>query len=276
MQNKFPANSNSITRLMIGDIAKTQVISLDEEIKLFNQYHATVDSGIKDRIRTKIISSNLRFVLKIAIHYNKLMGADLNDLMTEGKLGLYNAFAKYNHTQGIKFISFAVWDIRCMISKYLEENDLVRVPAHVKLKLNKARRELNQGKDPEIDFYTELLMQQNGSPVSLDAHLGYGDDDMTLADVLKDESVPDQETEHYKDYINDELRSSLEYILTNEELTVISAMFGLNNCEFNIKETEQLIGKSRERVRQIRDRALAKLKKHGDIKQLRDLMRISN
>lgn|SRR5574343_338419 len=271
MARNFP-NTDPITKLMLSDVSKTNIISYEEETKLFNEYHSTDDMLLKEKIKTKIITSNLRFVLKVAINYNKMTGVDLNELMTEGKLGLFNAFNKFDHTQKIKFISFAVWDIRCMISKFLEENDLVRIPAHLKIKLNKAKKQKYMGNDTPIDFELEYLMEQNSAHVSLDKKIGTNDDDMTLSDILEDETAENQEKHYYKNYINNELRTVMNSILTSEEKIVIEAMFGLNHHEYNVNETEELIGKSRERVRQIRDRALNKMKKHIDVSNLHALM----
>lgn len=271
MSRNFP-NNDIVTKLMLDDIAKTSIISHEDETKLFKQYHSIDDPMLKEKIKTKILTSNLRFVLKVAIYYNKITGVDLNDLMTEGKIGLFNAFTKFDHTKNIKFISLAVWDIRCMISKYLEENDLVRVPAHLKLKLNKAKKTRYSGSPDDIDFKMELLLEQNSAPISLDKQLGISDDDLTLSDVLEDENAENQEKNYYKNYISTELRNVITNILTVEEKAIIETMFGLTHCDYNISDVEELIGKSKERIRQIRDRALNKMKKHIDIHNLHSLM----
>ena len=272
MSKYFP-ETNNITKLMLQDVAKTKVMTTDEEKSLFIEYNSTTDSVRKEQIKSQIIQSNLRFVLKVAIYYNRITGVDLNDLMNEGTLGLFNAFRKYDYTKNIKFISLAVWDIRCMISKFLEENDLVRVPAHLKMELNKLRKNINKGNIENIDFNMELLLEQNSSPLSFDKKIGSGDDDFTLGDTLEDTSCENQEKKYYKNFINAELRSTIKTILTEEEKIVIEAMFGLNQYEYSINETEVLIGKSKERVRQIRDRALGKMKKHMDLANLHALMK---
>lgn len=271
MSRNFP-NNDIVTKLMLDDIAKTSTISQEDETKLFKRYHSIEDTMLKEKIKTTIITSNLRFVLKVAIYYNKITGVDLNDLMTEGKIGLFNAFNKFDYTKNIKFISLAVWDIRCMISKYLEENDLVRVPAHLKLKLNKAKKTRYLGSVDDIDFKMELLLEQNSTPISLDKQLGFSDDDLTLSDILEDQNAENQEKNYYKNYISAELRNIITNILTTEEKTIIETMFGLTHCDYNISEVEELIGKSKERIRQIRDRALNKMKKHIDIHKLHSLM----
>lgn len=271
MSQKFP-NNDIVTKLMLDDIAKTSIISHEDEKKLFKQYHSIDDPILKEKIKIKIITSNLRFVLKVAIYYNKITGVNLNDLMTEGKIGLFNAFNKFDYTKNIKFISLAVWDIRCMMSKYLEENDLVRVPSHLKLKLNKEKKNRYSGNIDDIDFKMELLLEQNSTPVSLDKQIGNSDDDLTLSDVLEDKNAENQENEYYKNYISTELRNVITNILTDEEKIIIETMFGLNHYNYNIIEVEELIGKSKERIRQIRDRALSKMKKHIDINNLHSLM----
>ena len=272
MSKYFP-ETNNITKLMLQDVAKTKVMTTDEEKSLFIEYNSTTDSVRKEQIKSQIIQSNLRFVLKVAIYYNRITGVDLNDLMNEGTLGLFNAFRKFDHTKNIKFISLAVWDIRGMISKFLEENDLVRVPAHLKMELNKLRKGINKGNIEEVDFNMEILLEQNSSPLSFDKKIGSGDDDFTLGDTLEDTSCENQEKKYYKNFINTELRNTIKTILTEEEKIVIEAMFGLNQYEYSINETEVLIGKSKERVRQIRDRALGKMKKHMDLANLHALMK---
>ena len=272
MSKYFP-ETNNITKLMLQDVAKTKVMTTDEEKSLFIEYNSTTDSVRKEQIKSQIIQSNLRFVLKVAIYYNRITGVDLNDLMNEGTLGLFNAFRKFDHTKNIKFISLAVWDIRGMISKFLEENDLVRVPAHLKMELNKLRKSINKGNIEEVDFNMEILLEQNSSPLSFDKKIGSGDDDFTLGDTLEDTYCENQEKKYYKNFINTELRNTIKTILTEEEKIVIEAMFGLNQYEYSINETEVLIGKSKERVRQIRDRALGKMKKHMDLANLHALMK---
>lgn len=270
----YSSSDDMVTKMMFADVAKTTPLSREVEEELFKLYNAsTRDKQLL--IKNKIINSNLRFVLQIAIYYNKKTGADLNELMTEGKIGLFNAMDKFKSNQGIKFISFAVWDIRCRISKYLDENDLVRIPAHLKMKLNKVRKEIAKGKT-EIDFELERLLELTTTPVSFDTPIGNNEEDTVLGDVIKDENVKHLETVHLKQVIEDELRDSITYSLSDEERNVIHSMFGFLNSVNTIKDTEQLIGKSRERVRQIRDHALNKLKKNKNIKKLHEMMRNVN
>lgn len=270
----YARTDDMVTRMMFADVAKTTPLAREVEEELFKLYK-TATGNKQLAIKNRIINSNLRFVLQIAIYYNKKTGADLNELMTEGKIGLFYAMDKFKSNQGIKFISFAVWDIRCRISKYLDENDLVRIPAHLKMKLNKARKEISKGKS-EIDFELERLLELTTAPVSFDTPIGNNEEDTVLADVIKDENVKHLETVHLKQVIEDELRDSLTYSLSDEERTVIHSMFGFLSSDNNIKDTEQLIGKSRERVRQIRDHALTKLKKNKNIKKLHEMMRNVN
>ena len=118
----YARTDDMVTKMMFADVAKTTPLTRDVEEELFRLYKTS--TGNKQMlIKNKILKSNLRFVLQIAIYYNKKTGADLNELMTEGKIGLFNAMEKFHSDKGIKFISFAVWDIRCRISKYLDEND---------------------------------------------------------------------------------------------------------------------------------------------------------
>ena len=120
------------------------------------------------------------------------------------------------------------------------------------------------------------MLELTNTPVSFDTPIGYNEEDTVLSDVIKDEKVIHLEKIHLKKVIEDELHDSLTYSLNEEEKTVIQSMFGFLSSDNNIKDTEQLIGKSRERVRQIRDHALNKLRKNKNIKKIHELMRNVN
>lgn len=270
-------STDIVTRLMFSDVAKSVPISREEEEELFKLYKKTTNARTREAIRNKIICANMRFVLQIAKHYSKITGADLNELMTEGKLGLFRAVDKYEIGNNTKFISFAVWDIKGSINKYLDEQDIVHIPAHAKSKILKARKDILVGNTESITPEIESLLELANPPMSFDAPISTGvEDEITLADVIKDNSIQNQETTFIKEIINAELRESIKSSLNNEEWRVIESMFGFLNYDNNIKDTETLIGKSRERVRQIRDHALSKLRKNRNIKHYNKLMQSAN
>jgi len=253
-----------VTKLMLHEVSKTVVISRDEEQLLFKEYE-TASIRTRQKIKTKLVQANLRFVLKIALQYKAKMSVDVNEVMTEGKIGLLNAVDLFDWRKGNKFISFAVWQIRCRISKYLEERDLIRLPAHQRVKLNRARKEM----DPE-DFGDDIqyLHRIAQSHSSLDTPIGDGD--TMLGDLVEDDTAEDAEKICLLRNISNVTADILETVLSTDEYKVITRLFGLCGHEqITLRETKELIGKSHERVRQLRDRALKKLAKHRDMKEFR-------
>ena len=265
----MPVNSGSgdddyVTKLMLHEVSKTAVISREEEQALFKEYE-TASNKRKQRIKTKLVQSNLRFVLKIALQYNAKMSIDVNEVMTEGKIGLLNAVDLFDWRKGNKFISFAVWQIRCRISKYLEERDLIRLPAHQRVKLNRARKEMDADDFSDDIQYLHRIAQSHSS---LDTPMG--EDNTVLGDLVPDDYAEDAEKICLLGTISNVTRDVLETVLSNDEYKVITRLFGLCGYEqITLRETKELIGKSHERVRQLRDRALKKLAKHKDMKEFR-------
>lgn len=253
-----------VTKMMLYEVSKTKVITRDEEQLLFREYE-TAAPVMKQVIKTKLVQANLRFVLKIALQYKAKMSIDVNEVMTEGKIGLLNAVDLFDWRKGNKFISFAVWQVRCRISKYLEERDLIRLPAHQRVKLNRARKEMEIDKFNDELQYLHRIAQSHSS---LDCPVG--EEDTVLGDLIKDETASDAEKISLLRNISNITSDILETSLSDDEYKVITRLFGLCGYEqITLRETKELIGKSHERVRQLRDRALKKLAKHRDIKEFR-------
>lgn len=261
--------SDTVTRLMIKEVSQTKVLTRDEEQSLFAEYIKTKSQKTKDHIRNIIVKSNLRFVLKIAIHYNQKLGVDINEIMSEGKLGLILAVDRFKPSKGVKFISYAVWQIRCKVSKYLEENDLIRLPPNQKMKLNKLRQ-----KDSELLTDDELMfLDMMAPPTSLDIPVNE-ESELFLRDVIPDESIMNPYEYVSNNRMSKDLTYILDNVLTEEEKFIITNVYGINETgeSMNLREVNESIGKSRERVRQIRDRALAKLKKNVGMQELSELL----
>jgi RNA polymerase primary sigma factor len=253
-----------VTKMMLHEVSKTKVITRDEEQLLFREYE-TATPDMKQVIKTKLVQANLRFVLKIALQYKAKMSVDVNEVMTEGKIGLLNAVDLFDWRKGNKFISFAVWQIRCRISKYLEERDLIRLPAHQRVKLNRARKEMESDEFNDEIQYLHRIAQSHSS---LDSPVG--EEDTVLGDLVKDENAEDAEKISLLRNISNVTSDILETALSEDEYKVITRLFGLCGYEqITLRETKELIGKSHERVRQLRDRALKKLAKHRDMKEFR-------
>lgn len=268
MNRTSQSKSDSVTNIMLKEVAKTKVLSREEEQVLFQQYK-TASPSMKEVIRKIIVKSNLRFVLKIALHYKHTIGANVNDIMSEGKIGLIIAVDKFNPDRGIKFISFAVWWIRSYISKYLEENDLIKLPPNQKMRINKLRKKSVD--DIELDSDDRFLIQLVNQPTSLDSPID-NESDLYLKDVVHDENASNGDTDWTVSRVSEDLDEIMDDVLNNEEKFIVSCMYGLttDGDSLTLRETNEYVGKSRERVRQIRERALKKLKRNSNIRDLYD------
>jgi RNA polymerase primary sigma factor len=253
----------------LREISKYPLIKQEEEIALAGRIRA----GDEDAL-DKLVRSNLRFVVSVAKKYQN-QGVSLADLINEGNLGLIRAAHKFDETKGIKFISYAVWWIRQSILQALaEQSRIVRVPLNRAGTLHRiARRssvllqelgreptpqEIAEGMDIEMsEVQKTLSISQNH--VSLDAPMTPGEDNR-LIDYLADSQTrgPDAETFEHA------LSQSIEEVLTTlkeREATILRLYFGLDTPEpMTLEEIGATLGITRERVRQIKEKALSRLR----------------
>ena len=246
---------------MFKEITSTTPISREAEHVLLMEA-LTANPARRNKIRNIIVNANLRFALKACLNYKNVPNVSIADMMSEAKIGLMAAFDKYDPTKGIKFISFAVWEIRHRFSKYFDGIDMVRIPTHRKTELNKARK---GGDVADFDDYIAFLHALTQTPLSIDTPAGE-DGDCTLADILIDQQTPNFENEIYRKSIRAVVNDAIDSNLTNDEQNVIKSLFGFDYNEGGLKEASISIGKSNERIRQLRDGALAKLRRDPTIK----------
>ncbi len=269
-------DSESVDRYLL-EISKKELLTPQEEAELASK----IREGDTDAL-DKLVQANLRFVVSVAKQYQN-QGLSLNDLINEGNLGLIRAAQKFDETKGFKFISYAVWWIRQAMSQaILEQSKIIRIPTGRMQnfsKINKAFQMLEQEymRDPSI----EDVMKKTGlteddineylknivSTVSTDAGLGE-DGEMTYGDMLHDDShlIPEEEM----------MRTSVETMLTNmlscldaREKEIITLYFGLEGHETHtLEEIGTKLDLTRERVRQIKERCLERLKKKSNISLL--------
>ena len=255
------------------------------EIKKFKTADEEYNCALKalngdEKARQDLITRNLRFVISVAKQYQSSQ-APLEELINEGNIGLVEAADKFDPTKGFKFISYAVWYVRRSINDYLKgKSRLVRIPVNRTNELATLNKEINKLEQTlGREIYTEdidnlpsdkfdsdrisLLMElQNPSVSSLDMPIG-GEDNNNFYDILEDESnYPTDyliDSEMRKKSIND-----LFSILTDKQRTIMSLLFGLEDGDTkNLIEVSEIVGMSREGVRQIRDKSLVKLRNHG-------------
>ena len=253
----------------LQEIGKVDLITADEEVELAQQIKAGDQSALE-----KLTKANLRFVVSVAKQYQN-QGLTLPDLINEGNLGLIKAAQRFDETRGFKFISYAVWWIRQSILQALaEQSRIVRLPLN-KIgsinKINKTFAFLEQAHErmpspeeiaKELDMTVEDVKQSlknSGRHVSMDAPLIDGEDS-NLYDVLRSGESPNPDRELLHESLRTEIERALE-TLTPREADVIRLYFGLaGQHSMTLEEIGETFDLTRESVRQIKEKAIRRLK----------------
>ena len=267
--------SQSITQRDAGtlekylqDIAKEKLLTAEEEVELAQR----IRKG--DRLALeKLTKANLRFVVSVAKQYQN-QGLSLPDLINEGNLGLIKAAEKFDETRGFKFISYAVWWIRQSILQALaEQSRIVRLPLNQVgslNKINKAYSKFEQENErvpsPEelaamMDLPKEKIvdtLRVSGRHVSVDAPFVEGEDN-SLLDVLENKDSPIADDMLMNESLSREIERSLA-TLTERERDIIRLFFGIGCQEMTLEEIGEKFGLTRERVRQIKEKAIRRLR----------------
>lgn len=258
------------------EIGREELISTDEEVELAQRIHKG-DQEALDRLTR----ANLRFVVSVAKQYQN-QGLTLNDLIDEGNLGLIKAAQKFDETRGFKFISYAVWWIRQSILQAIsEQSRIVRMPLNqvgFQSKLTKAIVSFEQEfeRRPSVGELAELLdtdvskvqeaLGTNGKKVSVDAPFAE-DDSNCLIDIMTDDSAPGTDNQMEKESLSSDLDAALKS-LNDRERQVLKMLFGIGRNEMTAEEVANTLNLTRERVRQIKERALRRLREADNIKIL--------
>lgn len=255
----------------LQEIGRVELISAEEEVELARR----IKAGDK-RALERLTKANLRFVVSVSKQYQN-QGLSLPDLINEGNLGLIKAAERFDETRGFKFISYAVWWIRQSILQALaEQARIVRLPLN-KIgtinKINRAYSELEQlyERPPSADELAEFLecsteevrqsLANTGRHVSMDAPLVDGDESSSsMYDVLPNDSLPSPELDLNKESLRKDIERSLA-TLTGREGDVVRLYYGLNGKHpLTLEEIGDLFDLTRERVRQIKEKAIRRLK----------------
>jgi RNA polymerase primary sigma factor len=264
----------------LHDISRVDMITPDEEVELAKK----IQNGDMEALE-KLTKANLRFVVSVAKQYQN-RGLSLQDLINEGNLGLLKAGKRFDPSKGFKFISYAVWWIRQTIHQALAENSrLVRLPVNKINSMHKitqatSRLEQEYGREPtpeeigEITKMTEedvkMSIQNYARTVSMDAPLGGEDDDGNMYDVTEDKGAVSPENELLKESLKTEVTRTLSTI-PPREADVLKFYFGLGNIQqpLLIEEIARRLDISPERVRQIKDKAIRRLRHNSRSKILK-------
>lgn len=262
----------------LQEIGKVDLLTPDEEVDLAKRIREGDQLALE-----KLTKANLRFVVSVAKQYQN-QGLSLGDLINEGNLGLIKAAQRFDETRGFKFISYAVWWIRQSILQALaEQSRIVRLPLNRVGSLNKISKtfsELEQRfeREPSPDELAEVLevttaevvdtMKISGRHVSMDAPFVQGEEN-SLLDVLENDSEEKPDTELMNDSLRREVQRALS-TLTQREADVISLYFGLNGEHaMTLEEIGEKFNLTRERVRQIKEKAIRRLRHTSRSKALK-------
>lgn len=264
----------------LQEITQERLLTAEEEITLARK----IKEGDKDALQ-KLTRANLRFVVSVAKQYQH-QGLSLPDLINEGNIGLIKAAEKFDDTRGFKFISYAVWWIRQSIMQALaDQSRLVRLPLNQVGSVNKINKISNKfeqefERKPSIaEIAEEINLSQervsdaikgNNRHVSMDAPLTDGNDN-GLADLLQGNDGQDIDTHLLLESLREELKLALN-ILDERERFVIEAFYGINQPEMTLQEIGAKKGLTRERARQIREKAIRKLRKNTQNKLLKSYL----
>ena len=252
----------------LQEIGKEELISVEEEVELAQR----IRKGDQEALE-RLTKANLRFVVSVAKQYQN-QGLSLPDLINEGNLGLIKAAEKFDETRGFKFISYAVWWIRQSILQALaEQSRIVRLPLNQVGSLNKinkafARFEQEHERTPSAEeLATELELPKEkvtdtlrvaGRHISVDAPFADGEDN-SLLDVLLNTDSPNADRGLINESLATEVERALE-ILTDRERDIIRYFFGIGTSEMTLEEIGEKFDLTRERVRQIKEKAIRKLR----------------
>jgi len=248
----------------LRDLGRIEMVSPDEECDLAARIKAGDDAAFK-----RLVEANLRFVVSVAKQYQN-RGLELMDLVNEGNIGLMKAALKFDPSRGFKFISYAVWWIRQQILQALsEQGRTIRIPLNqvsILNKIGRARREFLQENEREpsdaelsalLDISPDKLMESDISTLSLDFPLGE-DESQSLADIIPDNSLPETDKELEVESLRSDLQMAMS-VLNGRERRVIELCFGLGCPAMTLEEIGENLDLTRERVRQLKVKAINKL-----------------
>ena len=257
----------------LQEIGRQDLLSAEEEVVLAQRIHQG-DQAALDRL----VTANLRFVVSVAKQYQN-QGVSLSDLINEGNMGLIKAAQKFDETRGFKFISYAVWWIRqAILQSIAEDSNLVRVPQNQVGLANRANKaqsrfeQLNERRASVEELAEELKLPVNKvnetlkttyRSVSVDAPFAEGEDN-SLLDVLPNNDSPMADSTVNQESLAREVARVLEH-LNPRERDVVKRFYGIGGQELSLEEIGDKFDLSRERVRQIKERAIRSLRNKSQL-----------
>ncbi len=261
----------------LQEIGREDLLTAEEEVELAQR----IKKGDREALE-KLTKANLRFVVSVAKQYQN-QGLSLPDLINEGNLGLIKAAEKFDETRGFKFISYAVWWIRQSIHQAIaEQSRIVRLPQNQVGSVSKINRALNKFEQenerrPNVseiaektdlsEDKVEVALKSNTRHVSVDAPFSDSDDN-SLLDVLVNDDAPMADRSLVIESLRNEIAAALN-ILNDREQKIIKSFYGIGCQEMTLEEIGHATGLTRERVRQIKEKAIRKLRNSTSNKLLK-------
>lgn len=277
ISNSFTNRESASLDKYLQEIGHEELLSVDEEVELAQK----IKKGDRQALE-RLTRANLRFVVSVAKQYQN-QGLSLPDLINEGNVGLIKAAEKFDETRGFKFISYAVWWIRQSILQAIaEQSRIVRLPLNQVGSVNKINRELNKFEQEHerrpsvneiadrIDLPEEKVeeaMKANNRHVSMDAPFVDGEDN-SLLDVLADNNMPMADKALVQESLRKEIDRAID-LLNDREQKVVRAFFGIGTPEMTLEEIGDKYNLTRERVRQIKEKAIRRLRHNTKNKLLK-------
>ena len=264
----------------LQEIGREELVSPEEEVELAQRIRKGDQAALE-----KLTRANLRFVVSVAKQYQN-QGLSLPDLINEGNLGLIKAAEKFDETRGFKFISYAVWWIRQSILQALaEQSRIVRLPLNQVGSLNKINKALGKfeqenERQPSAEELSEMIdvpkdkiadtLRVSGRHVSVDDPFVEGEDN-SLLDVLPNDDSPSADKGLTNESLSTEIERALQ-ILTPREREIIKSFFGIGCQEMTLEEIGERLDLTRERVRQIKEKAIRRLRSNSKNKLLKSYL----
>ena len=278
--NSITTRDSASLEIYLQEIGHEKLISTEEEEELARR----IKKGDKKALES-LTKANLRFVVSVAKQYQN-QGLSLLDLINEGNMGLIRAAEKFDETRGFKFISYAVWWIRQSIQQAItDQSRLIRVPTNQVGSANKIRRFVNKFEQEnermpnlcelmdEIDLPESKLkevMNAGGKQISMDAPMS-NEDGSNLLEILPNTETPNTDNLLVQESLKEEIGRSLEK-LGERDRNILKAFFGIGQPEMTLEEIGEKYNLTRERVRQLKEKAIRRLRHDANSKRLKSFL----
>jgi RNA polymerase primary sigma factor len=260
MKKTAPIVKTEEIQYYLKDLKKIPVITHEREYEIFKSLKEdkSLTKADRQKLTDEVVKGNLRFVISVAKTYQN-QGLDISDLISEGNIGLIKAIERFDVTSGFKFISYAVWWIKQQILYSLNEySRTIRVPSNIIQDAQKAKKEIAKDEDKYFIEYSEVPL--TGIPTTIDLFREINEDGDTLVEIIANPNaeLPDTIANSAED-----LKHRINYMMSfldERERAIIDGYFGLMGTEKNLEDLGEEFGCTKERIRQLKDKAIKKLR----------------